>query len=218
MTPSPWKYSMHALKKDRRFAALIRTYGAPDRPRERNAFRALARSIIFQQVSGNAARSILKRFQELFGTERKFPSPRAVMAMPIEKLRSAGVSLQKASYLHDLAEKFSRGVIKHRRFARMSNDEVIRHLVQIKGVGEWTAHMFLIFTLNRLDILPTGDLGIRKGFQVVYRLATLPDAQKMERLARPWRTHASVASFYLWRVADGAGKAHDSKSASTGQS
>lgn len=122
--------------------------------------------------------------------------------MPIERLRSAGLSGQKASYIHDLAEKFSDGTIKHRSLHRMPSEELVVHLTQVKGIGVWSVHMFLIFTLNRLDVLPTGDLGIQKGFQAVFKLRTLPSHAQMERLAKEWREHASVASWYLWRAAD----------------
>jgi DNA-3-methyladenine glycosylase II len=133
---------------------------------------------------------------------RKFPTPEEVVKMPDAKLRSAGLSAQKISYLKDLAQKFADGSIEHRRFARMKSDDIIAHLTAVKGIGVWTAHMFLIFTLNRPDILPVGDLGIRKGFQILYKLDILPSPKEMERLAEPWREHASVASWYLWRLAD----------------
>lgn len=171
-----------------------------------NVFRALCRSIIYQQVSGKAAASILKKFITLF-PGKKFPKPEEVVAMPIEKLRTAGLSGQKASYIKDLAEKFANRTIKHRTLHNMTNEEIIAHLTQVRGVGVWTVHMFLIFTLNRPDVLPTGDLGVRKGFQIVYKLRSLPSPAHMERLAKPWREHASVASWYLWRVADDTKKA-----------
>ncbi|MEK7107093.1 MAG: DNA-3-methyladenine glycosylase 2 family protein, partial [Patescibacteria group bacterium] len=131
-----------------------------------------------------------------------FPSPEMVLKAPARKLREAGLSEQKVSYLKDLALKFSDGTIKHRALQRMSNEEIVEHVAQVKGIGAWTVHMFLIFTLKRPDVLPTGDLGIRKGFQILYKLKTLPDHAKMEKLAKPWRAHASAAAWYLWRAAD----------------
>ncbi len=122
--------------------------------------------------------------------------------MPVERLRSAGLSSQKASYIHDLAKKFSNGTVRHRSLSRMSSEELVEHLTQVRGIGVWSVHMFLIFTLNRLDVLPTGDLGIQKGFQSVFALRTLPSHAHMESIAREWREHASVASWYLWRAAD----------------
>ncbi len=199
--------SMIILAQNSRFAPLIKKHGLPDLSRGMNPFHALVRSIIYQQVSGKAAAAILKRFTDFFGG-KQFPTPEKVVLTPLEKLRSAGLSSQKASYIKDLAQKFSDGTIKHKSLHKMTNAEIIEHLIQVKGIGVWTVHMFLIFTLNRPDILPTGDLGIRKGFQILYRLKTLPDHVTMERLAKPWREYASVASWYLWRVAN---EARDSK-------
>ena len=193
--------SIAVLRRDKHFAPLIKKYGPPVLKRGRNPFQSLARAIIRQQISGKAADSIEARFVGLFGGKR-FPTPDEIVAVPLSKLRSAGLSGQKASYIKDLAEKFTDGTIKHRSLNKMQSEEIIEHLLQVKGIGVWTTHMFLIFTLNRPDILPTGDLGIRKGFQMVYGLKSLPDHKKMELLAKPWRAHASLASWYLWRVAD----------------
>ncbi len=202
--------SLRALKRDKRFLPLIRKHGPPDfaRPNLRpgNVFQSLVRSIVYQQVSGKAAASILARFVALFSTVGtvRFPTPEDIGAMPIETMRGAGLSAQKAGYIKDLAEKFSDGTIRHRALHHMPSAEVIEHLMQVKGIGMWTVHMFLIFTLGRPDVLPTGDLGIRKGFQVLYKLKDLPDHTQMEKLAEGWRAHASTASWYLWRAADSA--------------
>ena len=201
MRKQPLSGSVAALKGDKRFAALIRKHGIPDLRRGRDQFQALVRSIIHQQVSGRAAETIYSRFVALFPSGR-FPKPETVRAVSIEKLRTAGLSGQKASYIKDLAEKFSDGTIRHRHLHKMTSAEILEHLVQVKGIGVWTVHMFLIFTLNRPDVLPTGDLGIRKGFQSLYKLKDLPSHEQMEKLARHWRPHASVASWYLWRVAN----------------
>ncbi len=195
--------SVRHLKKDARFASLIKKHGTPDLKRGNNPFQALVRSIIYQQLSGKAAGTIYKRFLAIFPTKR-FPTPEEVKKVNVAKLRTAGISNQKASYLHDLADKFSNGTIKRRTLHTMTSAELVEHLVQVKGIGEWTVHMFLIFTLNRPDVLPTGDLGIKKGFQIVYNLKKLPEKKQMEQLAAPWREHASVASWYLWRAADDA--------------
>ncbi len=201
-----WDTSIKALKKDPYFKELIKKYGLPVLDDSREPFEALVRSIVHQQVSGKAAETIFGRFVALFpGT--KFPRPAQVLKMPTEKMRAAGLSGQKTSYIRDLAQKFADGAIKHSDLHTMESGELIEHLVQVKGVGVWTAHMFLIFTLHRADVLPTGDLGVRKGFQVVYNLKSLPDHKKMEALARGWRSHASAASWYLWRVADEANAA-----------
>ncbi len=200
------KKSLAVLKCDKYLARLVKKYGPPDlnwggkkQKKKKDSFQALTRSIIYQQISGKAGESILKKFIALFG---KFPTPKQALTMPIKKLRSAGLSPQKATYIKDLAKKFNSGIIKHKKLHTLKNEEVIEHLVQVKGIGVWTAHMFLIFTLNRPNVLPTGDLGIQKGFKKVYGLRSLPTHQKMETLAKPWREHASYASWYFWRVAD----------------
>jgi len=198
---SDYATSIAVLKRDKRFAQLIKKHGLPDGTKRRNPFQSLVRSIMYQQVSGRAAATILARFTGLFPKGR-FPAPEAVCNMPVEKMRTAGLSAQKALYIKDLAQKFSDGTVKHRSLKAMTNAEVVEHLTRVKGIGVWTVHMFLISTLGRPDVLPTGDLGIRKGFQIIYGLKTLPDHAKMERLARNWRTHASLASWYLWRAAD----------------
>lgn len=197
--------SLAALRTDARMAALIERYGPPDLSRYHGRigiFAALLRSIIYQQVSGHAARAIHARVLALFPGRR--PTPALLRRMHARRLRGAGLSVQKITYVKDLARRFDDGEIDVRRMRRMTSDEVVAHLVRIKGVGRWTAHMLLIFTMHRLDILPTGDLAIQKGFKTVYGLRSMPDHDRMERIARPWRAHASVASWYLWRVADDA--------------
>jgi DNA-3-methyladenine glycosylase II len=173
----------------------------PDLSRETGYFQALVRSIIYQQVTGTAAASIMSKFVALFPSST-FPTPAQVREKTLEELRTAGLSGQKASYIFDLAEKFSDGTVQPQELAHMSNDDVVAHLTAVKGIGVWTAHMFLIFTLGRRDILPVGDYGVRKGMQVVYKMRALPTPKQMEWRARPWRAHASVASWYFWQVAN----------------
>ena len=195
--------SLRHLRKHREFAQLIKKHGPPDLKRyhgRERIFTAILRSIISQQISTSAARSIRERFLKLF--PKSGPTPELLLQSPIETLRAAGLSTQKVYYMRDAAEKFNDSTVNPKNFSRMTSDEITEHLVQIKGVGVWTAHMLLIFTLNRPDTLPVGDLGIKKGFQKVYKLRTLPSPTHMERLAKPWRAHASVASWYLWRAAD----------------
>jgi len=195
------KESVRILKKDAHMGPLVQKYGVPVWEERGDVFRSLVRSIVYQQVTGKAAASILAKFVSLFNS-CEFPTPAQVLKKSVEDLRGAGLSGQKTTYIRDLAEKFLDGTIDPSQFPRMTNNEIIEHVVQVKGVGVWTAHMFLMTTLKRPDILPTGDLGIQKGFQVVYKLRSLPTAEKMEKLAKPWRMHASAASWYLWRVAD----------------
>ena len=205
--------SLKVLRKDKRFAKLIKQYEKPTMAwgnrSTKNVFRALVRAIVYQQLSGKAAATILTRLIVLFNKQNtpssklKFPKPEEVLKMDFVKLRSVGLSGQKAAYIQDLALKFTDGTVKHKTLHKMSTEEVTAHLTQVKGVGVWTVHMLQIFTLGRLDVLPVGDLGIQKGFQIVYKLKKLPNAKEMEQLAKNWREHASVASWYLWRVADG---------------
>lgn len=169
-----------------------------------NYFEALVRSIIFQQLSGKAAAAILKKFNALFG--RGKVTPEKVLQLTDAQFRSAGVSLQKAGYLRDLSKKFLDTTIDSKKIPSMNDQEIIEHLVQIKGIGEWTAHMFLIFTLGRPDVLPTGDLAIKKGFQKAYNLRKLPDRKKMHALAKPHKGEHTTLSLYLWQLLDDGGE------------
>ncbi len=203
MHEAPVKASLAHLKRDKALARLIKEHPVPDFSSHASSsvFEALLRSIVYQQLSGHAARAIHGRVLALF--PRK-PSPQALLKIPAKKLRAAGLSLQKVSYVRDLARKCLDGTIDAKKLPKMSSQEIIEHLTAVNGVGEWTAHMVLIFTLNRPDILPTGDLGIRKGFQIAYKLKSLPTKKEMEKIATPWKGHESIASWYFWRAADGA--------------
>lgn len=195
--------SIRHLSKDPYLGAFIRGYGPLKFRREHTEepFQALCESIIYQQISGGAAASILQKFKALW-PRKTFPTPRDVAAMPLPTLRSAGLSPQKAAYIKDLAAKFQDGTIDPSLFHRMSDEEIIAHVTAVKGVGVWTAQMFLMFTLGRPDVLPTGDLGIQKAFQKVFKLRSKPSPEKMEKLSRPWAGHRTVACFYLWRTLD----------------
>ncbi|MCC7436358.1 DNA-3-methyladenine glycosylase 2 family protein [Candidatus Nomurabacteria bacterium] len=166
-----------------------------------NAFRSLVRSIIFQQLSGKAASSILNKFILLF-SPKKFPKPEDVLKISDTKLRSAGVSTQKINYLRDLSRKFLNGTINPKNFKKMSDQEIIDHLTAVKGIGEWTAHMFLIFALNRPDVLPTGDLAIRKGFVKFFNLKSAPSHEKMVSLAMSYEGERTYFSLYIWEIMD----------------
>jgi|SRR5665213_195009 len=196
--------SLSILKRDKALAKLIQKHGAPNLSRYHadspGVFQALLRSIIYQQLSGHAARAIHARVLALF--PKQIPTPKGLLKIPTKKLRGAGLSLQKVEYVRDLARKCLDGTIDPKRFPKMSSEEIIEHLTAVKGVGEWTAHMLLIFTLQRLDILPVGDLAIKKGFQIAYKLRSLPTKKQMEKISQPWSGHESVASWYLWRAAD----------------
>jgi len=200
---SPHENSIPFLQRDKHLGAFIKQHGpiTHRRPHKGGAFQSLAEAIVYQQLSGKAAGTILKRFVALF-PKKKFPAPQDVLRIKTEKLRSAGLSGQKALYLKDLAAKFNDGTINPELFPKMSDAEIIEHIVTVKGIGEWTAQMFLMFTLARPDVLPTGDLGIQKGFQKLFALRNRPSPKQMEKLASGWQGHRTVACMYMWRLQD----------------
>ena len=203
MRQPDYTLALRALKKDPKFAPLLKRHGKPDLSRYHggiNIFQSLLRSIVYQQISGSAARSIHGRLLDCFS--RRHPTPAKLLDIPAETLRACGLSVQKIVYVRDLAERCLDGTINEKQFPRMTTQVIIDHLIVVKGIGVWTAQMMLIFKLHRLDVLPVGDLAIRKGFKKVYNLRSEPTAKKMEQLAKPWRAYASVASWYLWKEMD----------------
>ncbi len=171
-----------------------------DEAQQQASFPALVRSIVYQQLSGKAAATIYRRFVAVVG--KRPPNPRSILDTPFAELRAAGLSRQKATYIVDLAGKVDSGALSLRRLRFLDDDEVVSQLTQVKGIGRWTAHMFLMFHLGRLDVLPVGDLGIRSGFRRVYELEEEPDVAVMEEIAGPWSPYRSVGSWYLWRALD----------------
>lgn len=163
----------------------------------RRYFIVLCDSIISQQLSTAVAEAIFDRFASLY--PRRHPTPDAVSRTALARLRGAGLSNQKAAHLKDLAAGFHDGRIQPSRLVRQPNEEVIRALTSIHGIGRWTAEMFLIFSLNRLNVLPVDDLGIRKAIQRWYGFQALPAARTIRRIGKPWNPYESVASWYLWR-------------------
>lgn len=165
-------------------------------------YRELAESIVSQQLSTKAAATIIGRFREL-GADG-FPSPQEVLGFEVERLRGVGLSGAKARYIQDLAQHVVDGRLRIEQLLELTNDEIIVELTDIKGIGEWTAQMFLIFSLGRLDVLPTGDLGIRKGMQALYDLAELPSPTQMQTVAERnhWSPYRTVAAWYIWRSLD----------------
>lgn len=201
MTPKALESALRHLKKDARLAPVIKRYGKPEGIGARtDVYIALTRAIIYQQLSGKAAATIYGRYSALFKAGK--PDCQEFFKIQPETLRAAGLSSQKLNYLYDLSEKFRDGFITPKKFPGMSDQEIREHLVAVKGIGVWTADMFLMFTLGRPDVLPTLDLGIKKGFQRLFNLRTMPDHAKMEKLAKDWAPYRTVASWYLWRLAD----------------
>ncbi len=204
MSPRQFNLALQHLKREPKMARLIReSREKPVFTRSSDTFESLCKSIIYQQLSGKAAGTIHKRFLGMCkGVSH--PTPRQVLKTSIAKFRTVGVSQQKASYLIDLAKKFIDGTINPKNFGEMTDEAIRAHLVAVKGIGRWTADMFLMFTLHRPDVLPTGDLGIQKAMKDVFKLRTLPSPEKMEKLAEPWRPYRTVACRYLWNSLDNA--------------
>jgi 3-methyladenine DNA glycosylase/8-oxoguanine DNA glycosylase len=165
--------------------------------REGTHFQALVRSIVFQQLSGKAATTILSRFNALY--PEKVPTPEAVLATSDADLRAAGLSRQKIGYLRDLASKVATGALPLDEVESMDDDDLITHLVQVKGIGRWTAQMFLMFRLDRRDVLPELDLGIQNAVKRAYRKRKRPTPKDVRKIGAKWSPHSSVASWYLWR-------------------
>ena len=162
---------------------------------------ALVRSIVGQQLSVLAARSILARLYERF--DGRTPTPQQILADDPEELRAAaGLSRSKTAFLRDLAEHVDSGALVLEELDDLPDEDVAERLVQVKGIGQWTVDMFLIFHLGRPDVLPVGDLGVRKAAQQLYGLDEPPAPAELERIAEPWRPHRSLASLYLWRSLD----------------
>ena len=170
------------------------------RGRPLEPYGALVRSIVGQQLSTKAARSIYERLTALF--DGRTPTPAELLAADPEAVRSVGLSRPKVGYLRSLAEHVQTGELELDRLAELPDEEVTAQLTAVKGLGQWTADMFLIFHLRRPDVLPVGDLGIRRAVERAYGLAELPDAAQLTEIGEPWRPHRSLASLYLWRSLD----------------
>jgi DNA-3-methyladenine glycosylase II len=197
----------HLRSADPVMAGLIDSFGGHDEVRAArgrrpgDAYGALVRAIVGQQLSTKAAQSIFGRLVEHFGGHT--PTPRELLDADPEEMRAAaGLSRAKVAFLRDLAEHVEDGELDLDQLAELPDEEVIEQLVAIKGLGPWTVHMFLIFHLGRPDVLPVGDLGIRKAAQQLYGLDEPPAPAELERIAEPWRPHRSLASLYLWRSLD----------------
>lgn len=185
-----------SLKRDPNLAKIIEHVGDYHIKKRNNHFATLVESIISQQLAGAAADAILRRFKKLYPT---FPKPAEVLQTKNSKLRLVGLSKMKIAYLKDLAKKIEDEEVRIKTLSKMGDEEVITHLTKVKGIGRWTAEMFLIFSLGRLDILPVGDLGLRKGVQKAFSLQELPKPKEVEEIGKRWKPYRSVATWYLWK-------------------
>ena len=197
------KAAAYLAKADPQLAPVIALAGVPTIIPNKNYYQALVESIISQQLSVKAAATIQRRFLELFPGDQ-FPTPGQILEMDIEELRSVGLSRQKGTYIQDLAVKVIEKTVQFDHLDGLSNDEVIKELTLIKGVGVWTVHMFLMFCMGRMDVLPTGDLGIKNGMFALYGLKEKPTPEEMETLAKvyKWHPYETVASWYIWHSLD----------------
>jgi len=184
-----------------RFGTLIDEFGEPDFELQDNYFKSLVRSIIYQQLSGKSAFAIYNRYLQLFNST-EFPSPQQVLAIPDSHYKSIGLSRQKTCYIKEISQAFSNKEIIPENIPKMKDDEVRKQFIKIKGIGPWTIDMFLMFTLNRPDILPVNDLGIQKGFKSFFSLNELPDEKFMVEKSEKWKPFRTIACWYLWKLVD----------------
>ncbi|SRR5579872_6735105 len=184
------------LKRDPIMRKIIVSVGDYTLKRRRHHFAVLIESIISQQLATRAAETIFDRFKDLYTT---FPTASEILATKKSKLRSVGLSSMKVEYLKDLAKRIDQGKVRLETLSKMNDDEVISHLTQVKGIGRWTAEMFLIFSLGRPDVLPICDLGLQKGVQMAFSLSKLPKPNEVEDLGSRWKPYRSIATWYLWK-------------------
>ena len=189
----------HLKKSDPVLRAIIERVGPCRMEFGPAEFSSLAEAIVYQQLNGKAAVTIFQRFATLAGEPL---TPEGILKLSYEQLRSVGLSKQKSAYLKDLATKTSDGLLNFARLPEMTDEGVINHLTQVKGIGEWTAHMFLMFSLRRPNVLPTGDYGVQMAIRKHYKKRKLPKPKDMEKIAKAWEPYRSVACWYMWRSLD----------------
>ncbi len=187
---------------DKNLSNFLKQFDVPVLPIEEDYFWSLTRSVIYQQISGKAAKKISDRYLKLFSKGSKM-SPVDVIKIDIEKIQSVGISRQKSGYIKNIANAFDEGLVNETQLHKLSDKEIIDQLVKIKGVGRWTAEMFLIFTLRRPDIFPVTDLGVQKGFQIYYDLDELPSIDMMNEKSENWKPYRTIMSLYLWFAVEG---------------
>ena len=189
------------LKKDKNMKVLIKKFGRPDFNQGQDYFQSLLRSIVFQQLSGKAAQTIYERLVSLI-PKTSYLCPNEILKLNKDEMRKAGLSFQKINYVRNLADYFENNSLQKKDVEEMTDEEISKELIKIKGIGQWTVDMFLMFTLNRADILPYKDLGIQKGIMKILNMKNLPSKKEMENCSREWRPYRTIACWYLWRLAD----------------
>jgi DNA-3-methyladenine glycosylase II len=189
------------LSRDKDLKTLIDHFGVITLKRRRNYFKSLLRSIIHQQLSGKAARTIENRFLELYNGNR-YPTPEEVLKTPAEAIQNVGISRMKTEYIRGLAKIIDDGDIRLEKLKELSNDEVGTVLKQVRGIGQWTVDMFLIFSLNRPDVFPLNDLGIQKGLMLFLGRAKYLNRESMLSYSEKWKPYRTLVSLYLWKIVD----------------
>ena len=205
MTPAAHK---HLSKRDPVLRKLIREHGkcalVPEK--RRSPFQSLVQAVAHQQLNGTAANTILTRFKNLF-PGRKFPKPEDLANVTDAQIRACGFSFAKIKAIRDIAEKTLSGVVPtSRQIVKLSDDEIIARLTEVRGVGRWTVEMLLIFQLGRENVLPADDFGVRTGFRIAYKKREMPKPKDLLKFGARWRPHATTAAWFLWRAADAARK------------
>ncbi|MGA2626294.1 MAG: DNA-3-methyladenine glycosylase 2 family protein [Candidatus Bathyarchaeia archaeon] len=190
----------HVSKSDPNIRTLVKKIGVIDFHLDGDPFESLVEAIISQQLNGAVARTIFGRLKAMVNSETI--TAESLGRVPVPKMRKAGVSPQKIRYLKDLTSRILGGKLNLHDLKRRPDDEIIRQLDEVKGIGPWTAHMFLLFTLGRTDVLPVDDLGIQKSIQRVYSLRKRPNAERINKIADSWHPYCSIASLYLWHAKD----------------
>ena len=195
------KAGIDLLKKDKKMNDLINKFGRPDFSQREDYFQSLLRSIVFQQLSGKAAQTIYERLVNLIPNTSNL-CPNEVLKLDKDEMRKAGLSFQKIDYVRNMANYFENNSFYKKDVERMTDEEISKELIQIKGIGQWTVDMFLMFTLSRPAILPYKDLGIQKGIMKILNMKNLPSKKEMENCSRKWRPYRTIACWYLWKMAD----------------
>ncbi len=201
---SVWKKGVHHLRKnDRVLDKIIDDIGTIKiGPRSGDPYSALIRMFVYQQIAGSAAASILKKFEKLYGG--RLPTPKEFLKTPEKKVRSAGISPQKYSYIKDLCERVTNKKLALETLETLDDDEVISILDEVRGIGRWTAEAFLMFNLRRVNVFPADDLGLMNAVKKAYRLKNRPDKKRLQELSIRWEPYKSIAAMYLWRSLDSA--------------
>ncbi len=187
---------------DPALGAVIDRVGAYAAPHRDDPYAALLRTILFQQLAGAAASAIQKRLFALHPPEDQPPTPQQILELTDEQFRSAGLSRQKMGYMRDLALHVAEGRLKFAELPALPDEEIVKRIIAVKGLGEWSAHMFLMFHLGRPDVLPILDLGVRNGMRITYNLSASPTPKEALLIGAPWAPYRSVGSWYMWRATE----------------